>query len=101
RRHTRCLSDWSSDVLFRSNCTVWTGSQKPHFVRDGVARLLELPAEKVRAIWVAGPGSYGRNDAGDAAMDAAFLAKATGKPVRVQIGTASRRDRVEVRGVER
>ena len=66
------------------SCTVWTGSQKPHFVRDGVARLLELPEDKVRAIWIAGPGSYGRNDAGDAAMDAAFLAKATGKPVRVQ-----------------
>jgi CO/xanthine dehydrogenase Mo-binding subunit len=65
-------------------CTVWTGSQKPHFVRDGVARLLELPPEKVRAIWITGPGSYGRNDAGDAAMDAAFLARATGKPVRVQ-----------------
>jgi nicotinate dehydrogenase subunit B len=65
-------------------CTVWTGSQKPHFVRDGVARLLGLPDEKVRAIWVTGPGSYGRNDAGDAAMDAAYLAKATGKPVRVQ-----------------
>ena len=57
------------------SCTVWTGSQKPHFVRDGVARLLGMPAEKVRAIWVAGPGSYGRNDAGDAAMDAAFLAQ--------------------------
>jgi len=66
------------------SCTVWTGSQKPHFVRDGVARLLGMPDDKVRAIWLAGPGSYGRNDAGDAAMDAAFLAKATGKPVRVQ-----------------
>ena len=65
-------------------CTVWTGSQKPHFVRDGVARLLGMAPEKVRAIWVAGPGSYGRNDAGDAALDSAFLSKATGKPVRVQ-----------------
>src|SRR6267378_7173497 len=65
-------------------CTVWTGSQKPHFVRDGVARLLGMAPEKVRAVWVAGPGSYGRNDAGDAALDAAFLSKATGKPVRVQ-----------------
>jgi nicotinate dehydrogenase subunit B len=65
-------------------CTVWTGSQKPHYVRDGVARLLGLPQDKVRAIWVAGPGSYGRNDAGDAALDAAFLSKLTGKPVRVQ-----------------
>jgi len=65
-------------------CTVWTGSQKPHFVRDGVAKLLGLPQEKVHAIWVSGPGSYGRNDAGDAAMDAAFLSKVTKKPVRVQ-----------------
>jgi CO/xanthine dehydrogenase Mo-binding subunit len=65
-------------------CTVWTGSQKPHFTRDGVARLLDLPPNKVRAVWVPGPGSYGRNDAGDAALDAAFLARATGKPVRVQ-----------------
>src|SRR5437879_3761504 len=43
--------------------TVWTGSQKPHFVQTGVARLLDVPPEKVRAIWVAGPGPYGRNDA--------------------------------------
>jgi CO/xanthine dehydrogenase Mo-binding subunit len=63
---------------------VWTGSQKPHFVQTGVARLLGVPPEKVRAIWVPGPGSYGRNDAGDAALDAALLSKLTGKPVRVQ-----------------
>ena len=48
------------------------------------AILLGLPVEKVRAIWTRGPGSYGRNDAGDAAMDAAVLSKAVGKPVRVQ-----------------
>ncbi|MEA2874902.1 MAG: nicotinate dehydrogenase subunit [Hyphomicrobiales bacterium] len=64
--------------------TCWTGSQKSHFVRDGVADMLGLPPEKVRAIWVTGPGAYGRNDAGDAAMDAAVLAKATGRPVRLQ-----------------
>jgi nicotinate dehydrogenase subunit B len=64
--------------------TVWTGSQKPHFTRDGVAAILNLPAEKVRAIWITGPGSYGRSDAGDAAMDAAILARAVGRPVRLQ-----------------
>jgi CO/xanthine dehydrogenase Mo-binding subunit len=64
--------------------TCWTGSQKSHFVRDGVADMLGLPPDKVRAIWVTGPGAYGRNDAGDAAMDAAVLAKATGRPVRLQ-----------------
>jgi len=63
---------------------VWTGSQKPHFTQLGVARLLGLPPEKVRAIWIPGPGSYGRNDAGDAALAAAKLSKISGKPVRVQ-----------------
>ncbi|HWZ67127.1 MAG TPA: molybdopterin cofactor-binding domain-containing protein, partial [Stellaceae bacterium] len=37
--------------------TLWTGSQKPHFARDGVARALGLPQEKVHGIWVPGPGS--------------------------------------------
>jgi nicotinate dehydrogenase subunit B len=64
--------------------TIWTGSQKPHSTRDGIAKLLGLPTDKVRGIWVMGPGSYGRNDAGDAAMDAAYLSKLTGRPVRVQ-----------------
>ena len=66
------------------SATVWTGSQKPHFAALGVASLLGLPKDKVNSIWVIGPGSYGRNDAGDAVMDAAMLSKLTGKPVRVQ-----------------
>ncbi len=64
--------------------TIWTGSQKSHMTREGVSKLLDLPINKVRGIWVPGPGSYGRNDAGDAAMDAALLSRAVGKPVRVQ-----------------
>ena len=64
--------------------TCWTGSQKPHFVRNGIAGTLGIPAENVHVIWVVGPGSYGRSDADDGAMDAAVLAKAVGKPVRVQ-----------------
>jgi nicotinate dehydrogenase subunit B len=64
--------------------SAWTGSQKPHFVQLGISRTLDVPLEKVHVKWVVGPGSYGRSDADDAAMDAAVLAKATGKPVRVQ-----------------
>jgi len=64
--------------------TLWTGSQKPHYGRNGVAKLVGLPPESVRAIWVPGPGSYGRSDAGDAALDAALLSKLTGRPVRLQ-----------------
>ncbi len=64
--------------------TCWTGSQKPHYAAQGVAAILGVPQDKVHAIWVTGPGSYGRNDAGDALMDAAVLSQAVGKPVRVQ-----------------
>ncbi len=64
--------------------TCYTGSQKSHFVQAGIAATLEVPLDKVHVKWMAGPGSYGRNDADDVAMDAAVLAKAVGKPVRVQ-----------------
>jgi CO/xanthine dehydrogenase Mo-binding subunit len=62
----------------------WSGTQKSHFVRAGLARTLGVPEDTVHVKWTPGPGSYGRNDADDAAMDAAVLAKAVGKPVRVQ-----------------
>ena len=64
--------------------TVWTGSQKPHYVQTGTAKLVGLPSSSVRVTWIPGAGSYGRNDAGDAAHDAALLSKLCGKPVRVQ-----------------
>ena len=64
--------------------TVWTGSPKSHFCRDGVAAILGVPVAKVDGISMQSAGSYGRNDAGDACMDAAVLSKAVGKPVRVQ-----------------
>ena len=64
--------------------TCWSGTQKSHFQQQGLASTLGVPLENVHVIWKAGPGSYGRNDADDAAMDAAVMAKAVGKPVRVQ-----------------
>ena len=63
---------------------LWTGTQKPHYARDGVAALLGLPMDSVQAVWVSGPGSYGRNDAGDAVIDAAILSREVGAPVRLQ-----------------
>jgi CO/xanthine dehydrogenase Mo-binding subunit len=68
--------------------TCWTGSQKPHYVAEGVAKLLGMPLDKVRAIWVMGPGTYGRNDGGDTPLDAAVLAQAVGRPVRLQYSRA-------------
>src|SRR5690348_13297 len=64
--------------------TCWTPSQATHNLRKQLAAMLGMAPETVRAIYIDGSGCYGRNGHEDAAADAALLARATGKPVRVQ-----------------
>jgi len=64
--------------------TVWSATQKPHAGRAGIAAMLNLAVEQVKIISTTGAGCYGKNDAADAAMDAAILSQAIGSPVRVQ-----------------
>jgi nicotinate dehydrogenase subunit B len=64
--------------------TSWSASQATHNLRKQLAKMFELPPENVRCIYVEGSGCYGRNGHEDAAADAALLAKAVGRPVRVQ-----------------
>ena len=64
--------------------TSWSASQATHDLRKQLAQMLSLPVENVRCIYLEGAGCYGRNGHEDAAGDAALLAKAVGRPVRVQ-----------------
>ena len=64
--------------------TVWTGTQGPFRTRKEVARLLKYSEKNVRIVYVEGAGCYGRLCADDVAEDAAIMARAVGKPVRVQ-----------------
>jgi nicotinate dehydrogenase subunit B len=64
--------------------TCWTASQSVHTLRHQLAATLGITAEKVRCIYIAGAGCYGRNGHEDAAADAALLARAARQPVRVQ-----------------
>jgi nicotinate dehydrogenase subunit B len=64
--------------------TVWTSTQKPFDCAMGIAELLNLPQEKVRAIWKFGTGGYARDAQGDATADAAVLSQHLNRPVRVQ-----------------
>lgn len=65
--------------------TVWTHSQGVNPLRDALAELLRMPADKVRCIHVEGAGCYGHNGADDVAADAALAAKAVpGRPVKLQ-----------------
>ena len=68
----------------KAGVTVWMGGQKPYPMRRTIAELLGRPATDVRVIWMPGPGSYGMNDADDAATDAVIVAREVGRPVRLQ-----------------
>jgi CO/xanthine dehydrogenase Mo-binding subunit len=63
---------------------VYSDTQKSHDTRDGIAKILGLPPEKVRVVWKPGPGSYGRSDADEAAFEAAVISQLVGAPVRAQ-----------------
>ncbi len=73
------VAEWKDGKL-----TCWSASQATHLLRKQLANMLTVPPENVRCLYVDGAGCYGRNGHEDAAADAALLAKATGRPVRVQ-----------------
>ena len=64
--------------------TIWTSSQVTYGLRNTLARLFELPPEKLRVVFVEGSGSYGTNGADHAAADAVLISKTMQQPVRVQ-----------------
>jgi CO/xanthine dehydrogenase Mo-binding subunit len=72
-------ADPSNDQL-----TIYSNDMKSYGLRNGVAQFLQMPRDRVRVLWMDGPQAYGRTAADDAGFEAAFLAKETGRPVRVQ-----------------
>jgi CO/xanthine dehydrogenase Mo-binding subunit len=67
-----------------SGVTVYSGTQKTHALRQGISKLLDVPPERVRVVWVSDAGSYGRGGLEESAAAAALLSRASGHPVRVQ-----------------
>ena len=63
--------------------TVWTGTQRPFAVRSEVANALHIPESNVRVIVPDTGSAYGGKHTGDAAVEAARLAKAANRPVKL------------------
>jgi CO/xanthine dehydrogenase Mo-binding subunit len=63
---------------------VWTHSQGVFPLKRDLVKALRVDASAVRCIHVEGSGCYGHNGADDVALDAALLARASGRPVRLQ-----------------
>ncbi len=73
------LAEWKEDSL-----TVWTGTQNPFGYHSELARTFRLPTEKVRVVIPDFGGGFGGKHTGEAAIEAARLARAAQKPVLVK-----------------
>ena len=71
-------AEWSDGRL-----TVWTGTQRPFGVREELAEAFGIPQDRVHVIMPDMGSGYGGKHSGEAALEAARLAKATGKPVKL------------------
>jgi isoquinoline 1-oxidoreductase len=72
------VAEWDGDKL-----TVWTGTQRPFGVREELAQAFHIPESQVRVIQPDMGSGYGGKHTGETAVEAARLAKAAGKPVKV------------------
>lgn len=72
------VAEWADGKM-----TVWTGTQRPFGVRGEVAGALRIPEDRVRVIVPDMGSGYGGKHTGEAAVEAARLARAVGKPVKV------------------
>ena len=72
------VAEWSNGKL-----TVWTGTQRPFGVRSELAEAFQIPENRVRVIVPDTGSGYGGKHTGECAIEAARLAKAAGKPVKL------------------
>jgi nicotinate dehydrogenase subunit B len=68
---------------FDGRLTVWTGTQRPFGVRTELANAFRLPEDRVRVIVPDMGSGYGGKHSGEVAVEAARLARAAGKPVKL------------------
>lgn len=73
------VAEWTDGKL-----TVWVGSRGPFGVRSQLTEAFGIPAERVRVIVPDTGGGFGMKSGDLTAVEAARLAKAVGRPVRVQ-----------------
>jgi isoquinoline 1-oxidoreductase len=72
------VAHWTDGKL-----TVWTGTQRPFGVRSELAEAFGIPEDRVRVIMPDTGSGYGGKHTGEAAVEAARLARGAGKPVKL------------------
>jgi isoquinoline 1-oxidoreductase subunit beta len=73
------VAEWDGDKV-----TVWTGTQNPFGVRGEIARACNIAPENVRVIVPDFGGGFGGKHSGEAAVEAARIARSARKPIAVR-----------------
>jgi nicotinate dehydrogenase subunit B len=72
------VAQWKDEKL-----TVYTGSQRPFGIQEELASAFHIPKDRVRVIVPDTGSAYGGKHTADAALEAARLAKAANRPVKI------------------
>jgi isoquinoline 1-oxidoreductase len=72
------VAEWQGDKL-----TVWTATQRPFGVRSELAQAFRIPESQVRVIVPDTGSGYGGKHTGETAIEAARLARAAARPVKL------------------
>ena len=73
---------WSPD----GKLTLWSSTQTPHYVHRALAKVLELPAARIRVIATPNGGGFGgKSDPFSHEIVVAKLAMLTGRPVKITL----------------
>ena len=72
------VAEWKDEKL-----TVYTGSQRPFGIQEELASAFHIPKDRVRVIVPDTGSAYGGKHTGDAALEAARLARAADRPVKI------------------
>jgi nicotinate dehydrogenase subunit B len=72
------VAEWKDGKL-----TVWTGTQRPFGVQEELSAALHIPKDRVRVLVPDTGSAYGGKHTGDAALEAARLARAANRPVKI------------------
>jgi 4-hydroxybenzoyl-CoA reductase subunit alpha len=64
--------------------TVWSATQTPHYVHRALAKVLEMPAARIRVIATPNGGGFGgKSDPFNHEIVVAHLSRVTGRPVKI------------------
>ncbi|MDH3455822.1 MAG: molybdopterin-dependent oxidoreductase [Gemmatimonadota bacterium] len=76
------VADWSA----ADKLTLWSSTQTPHYVHRAVAKVLQLPASRVRIIACPNGGGFGgKSDPFNHEIAVAKLSMMTGRPVKITL----------------